>query len=108
MCELIDITLDCNFKQRSSGLYLCSDIVAESYVRGSLNELLRNIGIGRRYKKNKVEVLPETHLLASRSVNARYYKNRIKRQKSELGGLQLEDLHCVLHFKRDDGHERSV
>ena len=55
MCELIDITLDCNFKQRSSRLYLCSDIVAESYVRGSLNELLRNIEIGRRYKKTKLK-----------------------------------------------------
>ena len=31
MCGLIDITLDCDFKPRSSRLYLCSDIVEESY-----------------------------------------------------------------------------
>ena len=61
MCGLIDITLDCNFKLRSSRLYLCSDIVEESYVRGSLIELLRNIEIRPRYKK-KVGVLRETHL----------------------------------------------
>ena len=53
MCGLIDITLDCDFKPRSSQLYLCSDIVEESYVRVSLIELLRNIEIGPRYKKTK-------------------------------------------------------
>ena len=69
MCGLIDITLDCDFKPKSSRLYLCSDIVEESYVRGSLIELLRNIEIGHRYKK--VRVLRETHLRVSKSVNSR-------------------------------------
>ena len=71
MCGLIDITLDFDFKPRSSRLYLCSDIVEESYVQGSLIELLRNIEIGPRYKKNKVGVLRETHLRVSKSVNSR-------------------------------------
>ena len=38
MCGLIDMTLDYNLKPRNSGLYLCSEIVEESYVRGSLIE----------------------------------------------------------------------
>ena len=71
ICELIDITLDCDFKPRSSPLYLCPDIVDESYVHGSLIKLLRNIEIRPRYKKKQSRFLPETHLRASKSVNPR-------------------------------------
>ena len=52
---LIEITLTCDFKPRSQRIYLCSDIVQESYVHNALIEIERNVEIGTRYKKVKSE-----------------------------------------------------
>ena len=35
-CALTEITLTCDFKPRSQRIYLCSDIVQESYVHNAL------------------------------------------------------------------------
>ena len=54
-CALTEITLTCDFKPRSPRIYLCSDIVQESYVHNALIEIVRNVEIGTRYKKVKSE-----------------------------------------------------
>ena len=54
-CALIEISLTCNFKPRSPRLYLCCDILEESYVRDTSLQILKNIEVGGRYNKVKSE-----------------------------------------------------
>ena len=101
MCGLIDITLDCDFKPRSSRLYLCSDIVEESYVRGSLIELLRNIEIGPRYKKTKSESYVRPIYVSVKVSILDSIRIELKDENLNSVDFNLNDLHCVLHFKKD-------
>ena len=106
-CVLTEITLTSDFKPRSFRLYLCSDIVQESYVRNALIEIVRNIEIGTRYKKVKSESYPKSiHVPVKVSTLDRI---RLEFKDENLQPLELNsnDLHCVLHFKRD-GYSRSI
>ena len=100
ICGLIDITLDCNFKPRSSRLYLCSDIVEESYVRGSLIELLRNIEIGPRYIKTKSESYVRPIYVSVKVSTLDSIRIEIKDENLNSVDFNSNDLHCVLHFKK--------
>ena len=42
-CALVEIAVECEYSPRSDRLYLCSDIVDESYINGRNYSLLRNI-----------------------------------------------------------------
>ena len=108
MCGLIDITLDCDFKPRNSRLCLCFEIVEESYVRGSLIEFLRNKDIGPRYKKTKSESYLRPIYVPVKVSTLDSIKIELKDENLNLVNFNLSDLHCLLHFKRDNGHERSV
>ena len=101
MCGLINITLDCDFKPRSSRLYLCSDIVEESYVRGSLIELLRNIEIGPRYKKTKSESYVRPIYVSVKVSTLDSIRIELKDENLNSVDFNSNDLHCVLHFKKD-------
>ena len=45
LCDLKQVSFTCNFKPKTRRLYLCSDIVEESYVRNTLVPVVRNIEI---------------------------------------------------------------
>ena len=108
ICVLLDKTLNCNFKPKSSRLYLCSDIVEESYLQGSLIKLLRNIEIGPRYKKIKSESYLRTIYVPVKVSTQDSIRIKLKDENLNSVDFNSIDLHCVLQFKRDNGQERSV
>ena len=101
MCALKQISLTCNFKPQAQRLYLCCDIVEESYVRNTTLPILGNIEIPNRYKKFKCETFEEGIYLP---VNVTNLSNvRLYLLDADLHPVQFEseDLHCILHFKQN-------
>ena len=101
MCGLINITLDCDFKRRSSRLYLCFDIVEESFVRGSLIEFLRNKEIGPRYKKTKSESYLRPIYVPVKVSTLDSIRIELKDENLNSVDFNSSDLHSLLHFKRE-------
>ena len=106
-CALTEITLTCDFKPRSQRIYLCSDIVQESYVHSALIELVRNVEIGTRYKKVKSESYTKPIYVPVKVSTLDRIRLEFKDENLQPLELNSNDLHCVLHFKRD-GYSRSI
>ena len=99
-CALTEITLDCDFKQRSKRLYLCCDLVEESYARNTLIPVLRNIEIGTKYKKVlSTEFIRPIYVpvTVTQLTSLRLY---FKDENLNPVDFETNDLHCVLHFKK--------
>ena len=106
-CALTIITLTCDLKPRSSRFYLCSYIVQESYVRDSFIQILKNIEVGTRYKKVKPESYPKPIYVPVKVSTLDRIRLEFKDKNLQPLELDSNDLHCVLHFKRD-GYSRSI
>ena len=59
VCTSKQLSFICDFKPKSKRLYLCCNIVEESYVRNTLFPMLRNIEIENKFKKYKSETFEE-------------------------------------------------
>ena len=94
---LTEITLSCDFIPRNSRLYLCCDIVQESI------EILKNIEIGPRYKKLKLESYPRPIYVPVKVTTLSSIRIELKDENLNPVEFASNDLHCVVHFKRD-GH----
>ena len=101
------ITLTCDFKPRSQRIYLCSDIVEESYVHNALIEIVRNVEIGTRCKKVKSESYTKPIYVPVKVSTLDRIRLVFKDENLQPLELNSNDLHCVLHFKRD-GYSRSI
>ena len=99
-CGLIDITLDCDFTPRSSRLYLCTDFVEDSYVRGSSFPILKNIEIAGRYKKVKFDSFPHPTYVPVKTTQFNTLKLRLVDENLKPVVFKSNDLHCVLHFRQ--------
>ena len=55
LCALKQVSFTCDFKPKTRRLYVCSDIVEESYVRNTLVPIVRNIEIYNKSKKYLTE-----------------------------------------------------
>ena len=107
LCALKQVSFTrftCDFKPKTRRLYLCSDIVEESYVRNTLVPVVRNIEIYNKSKKYLTENFEyDTYL----SVNVTHLTSvRVYLRDSDLKPVQFDsnDLHCVLHFKKTGFH----
>ena len=104
LCALKQVSFTCDFKPKTRRLYLCSDIVAESYVRNTLVPVVRNIEIYNKSKKYLTENFEDDTYL---SVNVTHLTSvREYLRDSDLKPVQFDsnDLHCVLHFKKNGFH----
>ena len=106
-CALIEITLTCDFKPRSQRIYLCSGIVQESYIHNALIEIVRNVEIGTRYKKVNFESYTKPIYVPVKVSTLDRIRLVFKDENLQPLELNSNDLHCVLHFKRD-GYSRSI
>lgn len=99
-CALIEVTLTCDFKPRSSRLYVCCDIVQDSYVRNTSLPVLRNIEISGRYNRIKTETF--TNPVYTRIKVHTLDSIRIVLKDENLNPIIFEsnDFHCLLHFKK--------
>lgn len=107
VCALKQISLTCNFTPRAKRLYLCCDIVEESYVRNRTVPVLRNIEIENRYKKLKTDTFPDAIYLPINVTNLTNIRLYLLDEDLQPITFDSNDLHCVLHFKQN-GFHRSV
>ena len=100
VCALTQISLTCNFTPRSKRLYMCCDLVQESYVRDTLLPVLRNIEIETRYKKLQTkEYINPAYV----PVTVNHFNSiHISLRDQDLNPIDFttNDLHCVVHFKK--------
>ena len=104
LCALKQVSFTCDFKPKTQRLYLCSDIVAESYVRNTLVPVVINIEIYNKSKKYQTENFEDDTYL---SVKVTHLTSvRVYLRDSDLKPVQFDsnDLHCVLHFKKNGFH----
>lgn len=106
-CALKEITFTCDFKPKSSRLYLCCDILEESYVRETSLPVLRNIELTGRYKKVKSETYINPRYVPIKVSILDTLRVVLKDENLEPVQFSTNDLHCVLHFRRH-GFQRSV
>ena len=99
-CALIDVSLDCDFTPRSNRLYLCCDIVEDSYVRGTSLPVLRNIEVNVRYKKLKTELFPHPLYIPVKRTQLHLVKLYLLDNQLNPVNFKENDLHCVLHLKQ--------
>ena len=104
LCALKQVSFTCDFKPKTQRLYLCSDIAEESFVRNTLVPVVSNKELYNKSKKYLTENFEdETYL----SVNVTHLTSvRVYVRDSDLKPVQfdLNDLHCVLHFKMNAFH----
>ena len=82
-------------------------MVQESYVHNALIELVRKVDIGTRYKKVKSESYPKPIYVPVKVSTLDRVRLEFKDENLQPLELNSNDLHCVLHFKRD-GYSRSI
>ena len=99
-CALIDLSLECDFSPRSKRLYLCCDLVEESYVRDTLAPVLRNIEVNSRYKKLKTELFTLPLYVPIKTRHLHSLKLEILDENLKPVVFKTNDLHCVIHFKQ--------
>lgn len=99
-CALTEVTLTCDFTPRSKRLYICCDIVEESYVRDTLFPVLRNIEIQTRYKKLKTEEFVNPVYVPVKVKNLSTIRLYLLDEHLNPVQFQSSDLHCVLHLKK--------
>lgn len=99
-CAIKEISVTLDFKPRSKRLYLCSDLVDESYVKNSLRPILGNIEVQNRYKKLKsVEYLQPIYV----KLRTNHFQSiRVYLIDENLRPILFEsnDLHCILHLRK--------
>ena len=66
LCSLKQVSFTCDFKPKTRRLYVCSDIVQESYVRNTLVPIVRNIEIYNKSKKYLTEHFDDDIYLEAR------------------------------------------
>lgn len=99
-CAVTEIALTCDFTPRSKRLYLCCDLIQQTYVRNTQVPVLRNIEVGTRYKK--LQSLEYTRPLYT-PVTIKYFNSlHLYLRDEDLNPVEFKsnDLHCVLHFKK--------
>ena len=107
LCCLKQVSFTCDFKPKTQRLYLCSDIVEESYVRNTLLPVVRNIEIYNESKNYLTEKFEDGTYLP---VNVTHLTSvRVYLRDSDLKPVQFDsnNLHCLLHFKKN-GANRSI
>ena len=99
-CAVTDVTLLCDFIPRSKRLYLCCDLVEDSYVRNTSLPILVNIEIESRYKKlQHINYSSPTYI----PVSSNYFNSVhlfLKDEDLTPVTFKGDDIHCVLHFKK--------
>jgi hypothetical protein len=100
VCGLREISFTCDFTPKTSRLYLCCDIVEESYVRGTLLPVLRNLEVQSHYQKLKFEDFTSPLYIRIKAVNLNTI--RLYMVDEYLNPLEFKsnDLHCVLHLRK--------
>ena len=106
-CALTEISLTCDFTPQSKRLYLCCDLVEQTYVRNTQISILRNIEVGTRYKK--LQAVEYTHPIYVPVAANHFNTLNLYLRDEDLYPVEFKsnDLHCVLHFKKDGLH-RSI
>ena len=99
-CGLTEISFTTKFTPRSKRLYLCCDLVEESYVNDTLRPILRNVEVQSRYGKLKSIEFVRPLYVKIRSQH--FQKVRLYLLDESLLPVQFEtnDLHCVLHLRK--------
>ena len=108
LCALKQVSFTSDFKPKTTRrLYLCSDIVEESYVRNTLVPIVRNIEIYNKSKKYLTEYFDNDIYLP---VNVTHLMSiRVYLRDSDVQPVEFDsnDLHCLLHLKQNGLH-RSI
>ncbi len=99
-CSLKEISLSLDFSPKSSRLYLCCDLLEDSYVRDSLLPILRNVEVGSRYKKYKLIEYARPVYVKTKSTSFQSIRLYLRDDNLNPVTFTSNDLHCVLHFKR--------
>lgn len=99
-CALVEITLDCDFTPQSNRLYLCCSFVEDSYVKGTLFPVLRNIEVNVRYKKLKTEIFPHPIYIPVKAKQLHTVQLYLLDINLNPVAFKENDLHCVLHLKQ--------
>ena len=107
VCALKQISFTCDFKPKSRRLYLCFNIVEESYVRNTLFPVLRNIEIENKSRKYKSETFEEGIYLPVNVTNLTTIRVSLLDADLHLVQFESNNLYCVLHFKKN-GFHRSI
>lgn len=101
VCALKEITLTPDYKPRGSRLYLCCDLVEDTYVRNTLLPVLRNVEFRPRSKSAKTIEYTQCAYIKLKSTS--FQRLRIYLLDQDLKTIEFsssEELHCLLHFKR--------
>ena len=104
VCALKQISFTCDFKPKSRRLYHCFNIVEESHVRNTLFPVLRNIEIENKSRKYKSETFEEGIYLPVNVTNLATIRVSLLDADLHLVQFESNNLHCVLHFKKNGFH----
>lgn len=100
VCALKEIHISLDFKPKSSRLYLCCDLLEDSYVGNTLAPVLRNVEIQSRYKKFKSTEYNDPAYI---KVKASFFQSvRFYLRDERLNPVEFtsNDLHCVIRVKK--------
>ena len=95
-----ELSLTLDFKPKNIRLYLCCDLVEDSYVFYSLLPVLRNVEVHTLYKKYKTKEYLNPTYIKVKSKN--FQKIRLYLVDQQLKPVQFmsNDLPCVIHLMK--------
>jgi hypothetical protein len=100
ICAVTETSLTCDFTPRSKRLYLCCNLIQQTYVRNTQVPVLRNVEVGSRYKK--LQFVEYSHPVYVPVTVNHFNSLHLYLRDEDLNSVEFKsnDLHCVLHFKK--------
>lgn len=103
-CALTELTFVSDFEKLINRIYVCSDLVVQSYARGTSLPILRPVDITEN-EKNVLVFNPAYYLRIHRQA---FNRIRIFIRDEELNPcrFKIDRLYCTLHFR--NGFHRNI
>jgi len=97
---LVELSMECDFSPKSDIVYLCSDIVEQTYIGQVPPTVLRNIGVRDRYDTYLTESYADPRYVGLRTGWKQDAHFQILNARGHSLTFTSEKLHGVLHVRQ--------
>ena len=97
---LVELSMECDFSPKSDIVYLCSDIVEQTYIGQVPHNVLRNIGVRDRYNTYLTESYADPRYVGLRTGWKQDAHFQILNDRGQSLTFTSKKLHAVLHVRQ--------
>jgi hypothetical protein len=97
---LVELSMECEFSPKLDIVYLCSDIVEQSYIGQVPHNVLRNIGVRGRYNKYLTERYMDPRYVGLRTGWKQDAHFQMLDDQGQSLNFTSKKLHGVLHVRQ--------